>query len=1346
MRYHYLLGPFYILITGISSLYGVEKLTAPPAPFAAAEIIQAMPVIEAKEVIKTHGTKGTPKMSYSISCGDNVLQLRHNLPLIQYLYTGGAPKPIMGISYWGSTKAGSGSPFKGDLGVVSLDKEKNSIVIKKSFFASAKDKKDGVFTEKIDILKDGLVNFDYSFELPSGTGRIDKGLFLTFRPFQNVAGMKMLIDGKPYRISDNKAPYGRRNVFKGKMHKIVFNPDKPASSFTLMFSDGNYLYIEERKNEADKGNQWKYCVVMRITPAKDGHISFKLDMRNTSGESLKNTNTYNGINFWKNDRINIPDFASSRNLLPNPSFESGLRYYNNFSTWGKWPGRDYSIYNIDKDNVRSGKRSLRISVWKAYPDPNFINTFTIPTKPGSKYTFSFYAKSEAPGQILEFNCVTAQWGKFPKHQSFKLTGDWKRYSVTFTAPNSAATVMFKVKNYSNKEKVDSFIDDLQLEENEHASEFANRPFGSELTTSDPDNFLDPKQKVNAKLRIYGPPDLTGTVDYKVKDFYYRELAGGKAQFKTDASGEALITLPLDGKLGTGVFVVTAEYNFADGKKYSDYYRLTIMKLIDKDFKHRELFACGSDVRNCRGEASVRRLRGLGFGSNNYQTTKLQNDLFAKYGIRNTGSGVLGCGPKGKDSVLQLQNALRKRLKVEPYSEALKDEIEKLSYQLAKANPWVNEWFIHGECNSGAGKFKVLTDRDNKSFAKFILACYDGVKKADPAKKFALTGGPANMLKNGGIRDIDNWLGCVRELRPGIKFDAIAIHPYRRVPESPDLDADTVTLLKVLHKYGYDEVPIYWNEGIYHRAWQVKEWGLDPHKGCSTDHWRCGTPTYDMGWGERIAAAYYARSWLVGLKYADHIKSYNGWGGTNMSIDTEMTPLALQKIPNTLAHILGNATYKADIRFAPNLRAYVFEDEKQRPVAALWSYVPMVDRGFEPSPEAEIKFSGLNPEFIDLMGNKVLASIDKNGCAVIPVGPFPLFIRTEAGSLNTLCSVLKNARLKNSNEFPLNVSLQLKNQTQAEIIFNNRISRDFTGTVEITSESKPVREKLAIREMTSKSVTITLPQKISASQINKISIPVKVTEDKGGSVSKDLALWAQAALYRNKPIKIDGNGDDWKDIPSIKLSNMQIFKTSGGTRSLPVKHSYGGKADFSAEYKLAWDRDFLYLYVGVTDDKAWFPAMKNDSSDWTKDSLQVYIDTLGDNGRRISKETFDFNDYNYDISMTSAKGKVNVYRRAAPEQQIAGGLDAPKPNMVEPGVKAAVKLTSTGYVYEVAFPRRLIAPLNLKENTFFRLGLMINDNDGKGPKGGLSNIPGKNTSPYKNPEQWPGILLVREADK
>jgi hypothetical protein len=1338
-----LIGSLLLSVYGSLSLSAMEKLQAPPAPFVAAEVVKAMPLIEAKSVIKTHGTKGAPQQNYAIVCGDNRLQLRQDQPLIQRLHTGGMPKPLMSISYWGSTKAGYGSPFKGDNAQVVQDKKSNALTVTKSFFASASGQKDGVFTEKIQVLEDGLINVDYSYRVPPEATVTDKGLFFSFRPFNIVAGMKILVDGNPHRVSDKGAPYGDRYVFQGKAREIIFNPDNPVRSFRLIFPQETSLYIKEKKKEADKGNRWKYFVEMRVHPPKDGHVSFKLDMRQTSGESLKTSNTFQGINFWKNDRLNIPDFAASRNLLPNPSFESGLRYYDNFFTWGTWPGRDYEIYAIDTAKARTGNRCLRISAWKSYPNPNYLSTFTIPTQPEKKYTFSFYAKAKGPKQRLDFTCVTAQWGKFPKWQSFNLSQEWKRYSLTITAPNTAATVMVRVRNFGQDEKADTLIDDLQFEQAEQATAFANPPFGSELTTSEPDNFLSLGQPVKAKMRIHAAPNQTGSIEYALKDFYYRELCAGKITFRTDARGEAIVDLPLDDKVSSGTVVLQADFSLGNGDKHRDFYRLTRMDLIDKNFKHRELFACGAGIRTCRGEASVKRLRGLGFGSNNYQTTEQQNDIFAKYGIRNTSSGVISYGPKGAGETDTFRKEIGKRVKTEPASGNLRSDIEKLSYQMVKDNPWVDEWFLQGECNAGGGKFKVLRDRDNEAFVNFILACYDGVKRADPSKRFALTGGPANMFKNGGIRDLDTWLDIVKKRRPSLTFDSIAIHPYRTVPESPDLDDDTATLIKMLKKHGYDKTPVYWNEGIYHNPWQIAEWGLDPHKGCSTDHWRAGTPTYDMGWGERIAAAYFARSWLVGLKYADHIKQYNGWSGTAMSLDTRMTPLALQKIPNTLGHLLGNATFKADIRFAPNVRAYVFEDKKKRPVAALWSHIPMVDRGFEPSPIADISFKDLKPETIDLMQNQVAMDMSSDGNARLPVSPFPLFIRTAPGTFDALCSSLREARLTGVDDFALNVSMTLKNRTEAEITFNNRLSRTFTGSADVLCKPQPVSKKLELAERASTTIDIKQAAPLSATKLSELSMPVRVAETNGKAVTRDLSLWCLAALKARSAITIDGDSDDWQGIPAIKTTNMKLFKSEGGTRSLPVSNrTYSGEKDLGVAYRLAWDENFLYLHVAVSDDTAWFPALKSASGDWSKDSLQVYIDTLGDNARRLSKESFDFNDYNYDISLTSATGKVNVFRRAAPEQQIAGGLDAPKPNTVEPNVKAAVKITATGYAVEVAFPRLLIAPLDLKPNTFFRLGLMVNDNDGKGRKGGMSNLPTKGMTPYANPVHWPGVLLVK----
>ena len=69
------------------------------------------------------------------------------------------------------------------------------------------------------------------------------------------------------------------------------------------------------------------------------------------------------------------------------------------------------------------------------------------------------------------------------------------------------------------------------------------------------------------------------------------------------------------------------------------------------------------------------------------------------------------------------------------------------------------------------------------------------------------------------------------------------------------------------------------------------------------------------------------------------------------------------------------------------------------------------------------------------------------------------------------------------------------------------------------------------------------------------------------------------------------------------------------------------------------------------------------------------------------------------------------------------------------------MTSDGYIYEIAFPTRSIAPLALKSGTFASLGLSVNDNDGEGRKQCLVNTDTPDSEPYTNPEQWPGIILT-----
>jgi len=683
---------------------------------------------------------------------------------------------------------------------------------------------------------------------------------------------------------------------------------------------------------------------------------------------------------------------------------------------------------------------------------------------------------------------------------------------------------------------------------------------------------------------------------------------------------------------------------------------------------------------------------------------------------------------------------------ESVSPELEKKLEDACYEKAKAYPWVNSWMLGSELECG---FELIKKNNFKDFAKLQFACYKGIKRFDPNKKFFL-GGSCNMQPQNGTRFVGQYLEAANEVNGKIKFDGVTIHPYRTTPENPDLDDDAAAFFAVLDKNGYQNVPAYWDEGIYYTYYNIPAWGLDPHKGCSTDHYYAGCPSYHMGWGERISAAYFARSWLVALKYQDRVKAFNDWSFWT-EMDAYLTPFAHQKIPNTLGILLGNAVFKKDIRFAPETRCYVFEDEKQRPIAALWSHNPKVDRGYEESPVARLNFEGKAFETIDLMENERSVKSDAKGYTDIPVTPFPIFIRGRAGELESLCRAIQNGRIIDSDKAVVKITAKPSNASELEVEFRNLVTREFQGQADIKLQDKVMEQKIRLKEKGAENVMISMPEKIPLDRIAEIKLPVTLKEEGVKPLVFDLSFKAFAVKKLKGNITVTGNAGDWNDIPAIQITNRCIStsKGGGGTHNLPLDNNsekVGYPGDHAAEYQMAWDNDNLYLRVNVTDDKLFHENKKDVSGRWDNDCLQVYIDTLGD---ARSKETrgFDGNDYNYDFfpSMTTNStsvpdGTLTAFRRYAPEQQQAGGLLAPMPNMVEPEVKGTFRKTENGYIYEIAFPKRLIAPLQLKTGTVSGFAIYIADHDGSYLKSAVTTTP-PGTGGYLNPHLYPVMILV-----
>ena len=882
-----------------------------------------------------------------------------------------------------------------------------------------------------------------------------------------------------------------------------------------------------------------------------------------------------------------------------------------------------------------------------------------------------------------------------------------------------------------------FLDDLQLEEGE-ASEFQGPFLDAEmLVNGEPKTVLKEDEPFKAEVSVRAAQgSLPGKLKLSAEDFYGAKLFAESMDFKTDEKGRALIKINIEKYLkGCGFYMIRADFDY-NGQKKSEFFRLARMPFLENKHANKNIFAiCGG--RDVYGYPEMLKrfdyLRAFGIGAIvKAWPEKELFDVYQKYGFSVMSTEL--ARPFGKPAgegfykqsselaiLLDGKRLAGVPLDAKEISSDIEKEIEAAAFEAAKRYPHLKYWSFMSELHGW------LPNLPPDELMKFLSAVLRGVKKASPDATVMQEGGPANMSSDLGIRVVGEELKAANKI--GARFDAAGIHPYRQLPENPDLDADTKTFLDTLAANGYEKTPVLWEEGNYFPPYNLPEFKLNAHNGAaSADHW-CGMSplSYDAGWGEKIAAAYTARYNLVALKYADRVKVSVMWISPYLFLDDYFAPFAALKTCNTLGSLLGNAKYVCDASFAPQTRAYIFEDEKRRPVAALWSHSRAVDNGEKPASDAFLKFSGFDPEFFGLMGDKFTARKAKDGASVIPVSPFPLFIRGPAGSLEQMRAALSEAVMTGS-AGALKLAARPASLSTVSIEAVNTVSREWSGEISLNGK----RESLSLSGKMSKILEIPLQNKISFSQIGDFKIIADIYQKNKASTSEDLSFPAFAVKKAAKPLQIDGNLDDWKDIPEIRLTSRVIAAKD-------KKADIGYKGDQEAWFRTAWDADFFYLAVRVIDDQFTVSDALPLPRRYAMDSIQVYIDCAGDN--RLNKDdSFNATNYNFDFYPSEEGKNLTAFRRHRPSHQYCGGLAAPPVNSAEPNIKTAFKLTENGYIYEIAFPKWYIQPMLLEAGKSAGFGLMVNDADkDKVWKSSLSVIPGKGC--FGNLSSLPAMLLT-----
>lgn len=681
-------------------------------------------------------------------------------------------------------------------------------------------------------------------------------------PSVQMQGKQLLVNEKSFVIPEKPAWAMLPFDYKDVINKVVFFPESAADTFSIQpQACGNIrLYADEYAKTANLFRIWQH--------PKQKQLILALDLRRGIDDSVSDQ-VQAGIDFRAVDDLRLPDRRHQANLLLNPSFEQGL-----FGYWLDWNMQKYRgesfwqemPYLIDAAERQDGDASLNLlappRVSGDYRSIGFpLRTFSVPL-PAGTYTFSFYAKPSEKGQRVSVWFPNSAWvGVGNKHlpigfkvgdsskmaqKVFELSEGWSRYNMTFDVPQSMP-VFASIGADSVEHMGRVRIDGLQLESGTETTAFSKPPVTGTLVTARGDNFLSDSQAIEARLSLLAAPLAPGKATVSVRNFFGEDVWGSTLDFTCDNLGHAVIPLNLDGKLGRGIYVITAGYSLNGGASCYETHRLSIMGFLTNTHRLKSMFS--EDYGNSMFARNdlfrlLERYRDVGIGATchlqDWQHSKRFVEILGEYGIEtfdvSMGSilryftdGDYFSGKKniclaikettGGDIGINDPSILIKDFHLDGSGEpdgAYLEKLRSVAAKVASEHKEVSRWTLCGEffhkwpfswwAKDGTPQSAM------ENYAKLLSAFRDGVKRGNP-EAVVYQGSPTNMGVHAGIREIDETLSALNAVGSE-KFDLIGCHTYRKRPENPDLDSDTQMLLDVMAKNGYADTPVFYGEGMH----------------------------------------------------------------------------------------------------------------------------------------------------------------------------------------------------------------------------------------------------------------------------------------------------------------------------------------------------------------------------------------------------------------------------------------------------------------------------------------------------------------------------------------------------
>lgn len=1010
-----------------------------------------------------------------------------------------------------------------------------------------------------------------------------------------------------------------------------------------------------------------------------------------------------GVDFKRSDDLTLP--TTGKNLLANPYFAQGYAFVRN-ATVGDWMRND-GEQDLVEGQAKFGKNCLKAGMYF---------TQTIPADPGD-YVFSLYVKGK--GTLTMSAAGKSPWKNVAsKKVQIHSPDQWQRVEFRFKFPRSdMLCITYTLKG-------EGLLDALQLEKGTEATEFSAPAVSARLVTDPADGFFESGRSASGYLELSTLKDqVSGKGRVSIRNFFGEVVRSKDFEYRFKAGEYPQVPLPLDG-LDDGIYVVEVAYDTGDCAV--EHFRVSVMPFLEnKHFTSRifsPMYGGGYDgMVKSISSRYLKRWRQTGFGVYGHAAsmTKEVSDRMKSCGVLpfdgacvsySNSKAVAANFPKldvppgrfffyvrDPDRWFRKAAVFPDYRLVGGWSEEYRKKFkEEVKIQLRKSA----EKPVYRIGSEWAAEIK-----NDPHYPDLVAAYFEAVRELYPEALVAEAGG-MNMFPHDGVRQVDVFLE--RYLGKGYrKPDFLMGHPYCGKSGITSVFENFKALLKVAEKHGMGDCRLAFPEGMHFYAHDIPEWGCSF---MSAESWRLrGAFSYDLGWIERLSAAYYARFWLVHLTEFERMWCVTSAmvNTNNFILDNAFTPRAGQKVPNTLGVLFPHPKrYIGDFSFAPETKCLIWEDHEGRPLAAVWHENEQINSGYAPSPMAQTSYRGA--EYIDIMGAKRIPEVD----GTFPVSPFPLFIRGRKGDCEAFVKAMRSSFIPGSGVLPFQLSEKISGDGSLELTLKNNLAKVITGTLTVGKEV----HKISLEPGRNCVIKAALPEPLSDSEVREIKLPL-TWEDGHSVVHKNYFLHA----FFVRPF----NGD-WNAVPSIRMTNRTKKRDND---------------DLEASFQLAWAKDALHLRITVKDDK--LVAGSGNRNRYNLDAAQVYIDSLC-TARRSGKKEYDDDDYDYTLMPTQDGSGLEIFRHLSPFMQYTLGTAAPKDNTIVTEFGGSFTRTADGYIYQVSFPAPYVRPVELIPGWNMGFGLLVSDCDkesGTDQSLSLSTIPGK--SCYNAPHTWPVAIF---ADK